>query len=181
MVLPGLPSPRDPGIAPTSDPRENDGLTNLALLAPNEHIVGDYHSVHGALAALRTDTSALNSQHPDRTFLPLPDVHREWQGVGIDPAILIDGIGLLRPRYTELGLHELQPLDRLLVGAHSTRPGAFDGFHHRDQGYRRLQMIAHLAHVFSAGAKASLRYTSAMAGSLPGRYDNSVLHTGGRS
>ncbi|MET7636036.1 hypothetical protein [Streptomyces sp. NPDC005078] len=142
MVLPGRPPARGAGIAPAPDPEESDGLTTLALLAPNEHIVGDYRSVHDALSALRTDTTALTSQHPDHTFLPLPDVLREWQGAGIDPAILLDGTSLLRPRYAELGLHQLLPLDRVLVGARSIRPGAFGGFHHRDQGYRHLQMIA---------------------------------------
>lgn len=34
------------------------------------------------------------------------------------------------------------PLDRVLVGCESSRPGAFGGFHHPDQGYRHLQLVA---------------------------------------
>lgn len=48
----------------------------------------------------------------------------------------------LRPRYAALGLRNLLPLDRVLVGSTSQRSGAFGGFHHPNQGYRHLQMYA---------------------------------------
>ncbi|MFJ2022576.1 hypothetical protein ACIODW_02025 [Streptomyces sp. NPDC087897] len=52
------------------------------------------------------------------------------------------GLYAARSRYTELGLSQMLPLQRVLVGAASSRQGAFGGFHHQDQGYRHLQMLA---------------------------------------
>ncbi|WP_206307688.1 hypothetical protein [Streptomyces sp. A0958] len=45
-------------------------------------------------------------------------------------------------RYAGYGLVKMLPLDRVLVGCDSLRTGAFGGFHHPDQGYRHLQMMA---------------------------------------
>jgi hypothetical protein len=49
---------------------------------------------------------------------------------------------VLRPRYAELGLSRLLPLERVLVGIRSSEPGAWGGFHFPNQGYRHLQMRA---------------------------------------
>ena len=63
-------------------------------------------------------------------------------GGGADVSPFHAGHALLRRRYAELGLHHLLPLGRVLVAVRSSRPGAFGGFHHPDQGYRHLQMQA---------------------------------------
>ncbi|MFB6423073.1 hypothetical protein ACFCXC_00365 [Streptomyces microflavus] len=52
------------------------------------------------------------------------------------------GLYAARGRYAELGLSQMLPLQRVLLGAESIRGGAFGGFHHPDQGYRHLQMLA---------------------------------------
>ncbi|MFF0183574.1 hypothetical protein [Streptomyces sp. NPDC005244] len=52
------------------------------------------------------------------------------------------GMTVLRPRYAALGLRDLLPLERVMVGSASQRAGAFGGFHHPNQGYRHLQMRA---------------------------------------
>lgn len=52
------------------------------------------------------------------------------------------GAAAMADRYEQLGLTGLLPTDRVWVGVRSARPGAFGGFHHRDQGYRHLQMGA---------------------------------------
>ncbi|MDG4533154.1 hypothetical protein [Streptomyces sp. AV19] len=72
----------------------------------------------------------------------MPQALNLWQEAGVDVSPFHDGHALLRERYAELGLHHLLPLDRVLVAVRSTRPGAFGGFHHPNQGYRYLQMQA---------------------------------------
>lgn len=52
------------------------------------------------------------------------------------------GVSLAAERYAELGLTRLLPMDRVWVGVRSDNPGEFGGFHHRNQGYRHLQMGA---------------------------------------
>ncbi|MER7909834.1 hypothetical protein [Streptomyces sp. NPDC096068] len=94
------------------------------------------------LAALRADSSELTAIHPDHTFRPAPDRLALWQGSGIDTSPFHSGFYAAWNRYTELGLSQMLPLHRVLVGAESTRSGAFGGFHHPDQGYRHLQMFA---------------------------------------
>lgn len=141
MVLPGLPARGTPRVAPSPDPRADDGLTGR-LLAPNEHLVGaDTAPLLTALTHLRTSDD-LTAQHPEHTFLPLPQALNLWQEAGADVSPFHDGRALLRRQYAELGLHHLLPLDRVLVAVRSTRPGAFGGFHHPNQGYRHLQMRA---------------------------------------
>ncbi|MFI9723792.1 hypothetical protein ACIHFE_29730 [Streptomyces sp. NPDC052396] len=141
MVLPGLPTRGTPGVAPGSDPREDDGLTGR-LLAPNEHLAGpETAPLLTALTRLRTSDD-LTGQHPEHTFLPLPRALSRWQEAGVDVSPFNDGRDLLCERYAELGLRHLLPLDRVLVAVRSTRPGAFGGFHHPNQGYRHLQMQA---------------------------------------
>ncbi|WP_243274498.1 hypothetical protein SALCHL_002921 [Streptomyces albus subsp. chlorinus] len=81
-------------------------------------------------------------QHPDHQWQPLPKVLRQWQKAGIDCSPFWDGYTDVQDRYTTLGLAKLLPLDRFMVAHHSTRPGAFGGFHHPGQGYRHLQMMA---------------------------------------
>jgi len=114
----------------------------MIRLAPNEILVGDCAAVAQALATWRTDPTTLTGAHPEHTFLPLPDRLEQWKAAGADTTPFHRGLYLARNRYAELGLRHMLPLDRVLVGASSARPGAFGGFHHHDQGYRHLQMAA---------------------------------------
>ncbi|MES9805378.1 hypothetical protein [Streptomyces cinereoruber] len=109
-------------------------------MAPNESVVGA--RALDALAALRADSSELTAGHPDHTFRPAPDRLARWQASGVDTSAFHTGFHVAWNRYAELGLSQVLPLHRMLVGAESTRPGAFGGFHHPDQGYRHLQMLA---------------------------------------
>ncbi|MFJ3904850.1 hypothetical protein [Streptomyces sp. NPDC090025] len=65
-----------------------------------------------------------------------------WQAAGLDTGVFHAGFYMAWDRYAGLGLSQMLPLHRVLVGAESTRNGAFGGFHHPDQGYRHLQMCA---------------------------------------
>lgn len=88
---------------------------------------------------MRATPQPLIDQHPDHTFVTAPLALRQW---GADAGLFHDGTAQLRGRYAELGLTDLLPLDRVHIAVHSTRTGAFGGFHHPDQGYRHLQMRA---------------------------------------
>ncbi|MEU3346437.1 hypothetical protein ABZ723_15905 [Streptomyces sp. NPDC006700] len=115
----------------------------MIRLAPHETLVGDCAAVADALAVWRTDPATLAATaHPDHVFRPLPERLERWKEAGVVGSLFHSGLYLARNRYAELGLRHMLPLDRVLVGAESTRPGAFGGFHHRDQGYRHLQMAA---------------------------------------
>ncbi|MEU6482945.1 hypothetical protein [Streptomyces sp. NPDC046887] len=109
-------------------------------MAPNETVLGERTAA--TLAALRTDPSVLTAAHPDHVFRPAAGRLRQWQEAGADTAVFHSGLYAARCRYAELGLTQMLPLDRVLVGAESSRPGAFGGFHHPNQGYRHLQMVA---------------------------------------
>ncbi|MFJ4921916.1 hypothetical protein [Streptomyces sp. NPDC088725] len=101
------------------------------------------HRLLDALVELRTAPGAVTSEHhPEHCFRPLPLVLGSWCTAGIDITAFHRGLDLLRPRYAALGLRRLLPLDRVLIGARSARPGAFGGFHHPNQGYRHLQMVS---------------------------------------
>ncbi|WP_406286113.1 hypothetical protein [Streptomyces sp. NBC_00209] len=95
-----------------------------------------------ALIAMRTDCTVLTARHPAHVFRPLPEVLRMWEADGVDTALFRSGIGVVRERYARHGLTRLLPLERVWVGYESSRSGAFGGFHHADQGYRHLQMVA---------------------------------------
>lgn len=56
--------------------------------------------------------------------------------------IFAHGAALIAQRYERLGLRHLLPADRVWIGVGSSNPGEFGGFHHRDQGYRHLQLAA---------------------------------------
>ncbi|WP_241721037.1 hypothetical protein [Streptomyces lydicus] len=94
------------------------------------------------LSALRADSSVLTARHPDHMFRPAPDRLTRWQALGVDTALFHSGLYAARCRYAELGLSQMLPPERVLVGAESVRSGAFGGFHHPDQGYRHLQMLS---------------------------------------
>ncbi|MFE5810171.1 hypothetical protein [Streptomyces sp. NPDC056491] len=91
---------------------------------------------------MRGDPSSLTDKHPAHTFRPLAEVLGEWETDGIDVTPFRSGVDSARRRYVRHGLIRMLPLDRVLIGYRSTRAGAFGGFHHPDQGYRHLQMVA---------------------------------------
>ncbi|WP_326598349.1 hypothetical protein [Streptomyces sp. NBC_01803] len=94
------------------------------------------------LAAMRADASPLMGKHPAHVFRPLPERLSAWEADGIDTAPFRDGVEIANRRYVGHGLAKMLPLERVLVGCESSRAGAFGGFHHPDQGYRHLQMVA---------------------------------------
>ncbi|MFG3409358.1 hypothetical protein [Streptomyces sp. NPDC048142] len=95
-----------------------------------------------ALSAMRADSSPLTDKHPAHVFRPLSEILSRWAADGIDTTPFHSGVEDAKRRYAHYGLSRMLPLDRVLVGCESTRPGAFGGFHHPDQGYRHLQMVA---------------------------------------
>ncbi|MFB7495184.1 hypothetical protein ACFC09_10830 [Streptomyces sp. NPDC056161] len=114
----------------------------MIRLAPHEVLVGDSAAVAAALTRWRTDLTTLTGAHKEHRFRTLADHLDEWRSQGVDTSPFHSGLYLARNRYSEIGLRHMLPLDRVLVGASSTRPGAFGGFHHPNQGYRHLQMAA---------------------------------------
>ncbi|MEU0841372.1 hypothetical protein ABZ370_18130 [Streptomyces sp. NPDC005962] len=95
-----------------------------------------------ALAAMRADPSSLTGRHPAHVFRPLSEMLSEWEADGIDTAPFHAGVETAAHRYAGCGLAQLLPFERVLVGCESSRTGAFGGFHHPDQGYRHLHMVA---------------------------------------
>ncbi|MFE3886871.1 hypothetical protein ACFXPQ_28900 [Streptomyces lydicus] len=75
-------------------------------------------------------------------FRPLSEVLSRWAADGIGTAAFHAGVEIARRRYAGYGLAAMLPLDRVLVGCKFSRAGAFGGFHHPDQGYRHLQIMA---------------------------------------
>ncbi|MFF5876535.1 hypothetical protein ACIQ9M_19105 [Streptomyces californicus] len=103
-------------------------------------MVGD--SVAASLAALRADTATLTRRHLHHTFRTAGERLAHWSASGVDTEPFGTGRESVRERLAELGLAKPLPLSRTLVGAESTRAGAFGGFHHPDQGYRHLQAVS---------------------------------------
>lgn len=95
-----------------------------------------------ALSAMRADASPLTGKHPAHVFRPLSEILSRWAADGIDTTPFHAGVEDAKRRYTGYGLSRMLPLDRVLVGCESSRAGAFGGFHHPNQGYRHLQMVA---------------------------------------
>ncbi|MFE7639744.1 hypothetical protein ACFU7Z_37530 [Kitasatospora sp. NPDC057518] len=93
------------------------------------------------LLAARRATAALDRAHPHITFSLL---HWVVDTSSDEPAreVFRQGAALLADRYGELGLSRLLPTDRVWVGVRSTRPDAFGGFHHPNQGYRHVQLAS---------------------------------------
>ncbi|WP_338684815.1 hypothetical protein QD712_30215 [Streptomyces acidiscabies] len=137
MVRPGLAAGGDAGLPPAAHQEHRSILT---LLAPNEGVTGA--KAVTALLALRADPSALAVRHPNLVFRPAPERLAHWRTSGVATDVFDGGHETVRHRYTELGLSQLLPLSRVLVGAESASPGTFGGFHHPDQGYRHLQMVS---------------------------------------
>lgn len=94
------------------------------------------------LAARRADVFSLAGQHPAHVFQLLSVILSRWAADGIDTRPFHAGVENAKRRYAGYGLVKTLPLDRVLVGCESSRAGAFGGFHHPDQGYRHLQMVA---------------------------------------
>ncbi|MDT0265794.1 hypothetical protein RM844_05765 [Streptomyces sp. DSM 44915] len=99
-------------------------------------------AVAASLAALRADPATLTRRHPHHTFRTADERLARWEASGVNPGLFRSGQQIVRERFAELGLTRPLPLSRTLVGAESTRPGAFGGFHHPDQGYRHLQAVS---------------------------------------
>lgn len=95
-----------------------------------------------ALGAMRADVSPLTGRHPDHVFRPLSEMLSRWAADGIDTTPFHAGVENAKRRYAGYGLTKILPFGRVLVGCESSRVGAFGGFHHPDQGYRHLQMVA---------------------------------------
>ncbi|MCX0245259.1 hypothetical protein [Streptomyces drozdowiczii] len=112
----------------------------MTALAPNESVAGA--GTLASLSAMRADTSSLTAKHPDHMFHPLSDILGRWAAEGMDTSPFHAGVAEAGRRYAGFGLSKMLPLDRVLVGCESSRPGAYGGFHHPDQGYRHLQMVA---------------------------------------
>ncbi|MFI0818447.1 hypothetical protein ACH4TX_18350 [Streptomyces sp. NPDC021098] len=91
---------------------------------------------------MRTDASPLTAKHPAHVFRPLSEMLSRWAADGIDTTPFHAGVESTKRRYAGYGLAKMLPLGRVLVGCESSRVGAFGGFHHPDQGYRHLQMVA---------------------------------------
>ncbi|MBB5937923.1 hypothetical protein [Streptomyces zagrosensis] len=91
---------------------------------------------------MRANVSPLTARHPAHVFRPLAEMLSLWAAGGIDTTLFHAGVENARRRYVGYGLAKMLPLDRVLIGYDSSRAGAFGGFHHPDQGYRHLQMMA---------------------------------------
>ncbi|WP_275465844.1 hypothetical protein [Streptomyces noursei] len=91
---------------------------------------------------MRADASSLTGKHPAHLFRPLSEILSRWAADGIDTTPFHAGVENAKRRYAAYGLAKMLPLDRVLIGCESSRAGAFGGFHHPDQGYRHLQMVA---------------------------------------
>ncbi|MFJ9441439.1 hypothetical protein ACIRRH_06140 [Kitasatospora sp. NPDC101235] len=114
-----------------------------SCLAPNEHLAGDAaeRAELAHLLAARRATAALDRAHPHLTFSLLHWVLDTWSDESARE-VFRQGSALLADRYRELGLNRLLPIDRVWVGVRSTRPDAFGGFHHPNQGYRHVQLAS---------------------------------------
>ena len=71
----------------------------------------------------------------------------------------------------------LLPIDRVWVGIRSTRPDAFGGFHHPDQGYRHLQ-LASLITRYGRLSEPSVASPELVALDLLRSYAHDCLHFG---
>jgi hypothetical protein len=147
MVLTGRTPRGNAGIPPTPD--QPSAVLTLgrsltpSCLAPNEHLAGDAaeRAELAHLLAARRATAALDRDHPHLAFSLLHWVLDTWPDESARE-VLRQGSALLADRYRELGLNQLLPIDRVWVGVRSTRPDAFGGFHHPDQGYRHVQLAS---------------------------------------
>lgn len=145
MVSTAPPPTRNAGFPQALD-RANAPLSleagRLPWLAPNEHLEGtpsDVRRLADRLSALRA-AAALHQSHSGVRFSLL-----SWYFDSLPSnaqRIFAHGASLIAERYEQLGLTHLLPTDRVWVGVSSANPGEFGGFHHRDQGYRHMQMGA---------------------------------------
>ncbi|MFF4926995.1 hypothetical protein ACFY4B_41080 [Kitasatospora sp. NPDC001261] len=147
MVLTGRTPRRIAGIAPAVDQPSTSLTLGRSLtpscLGPNEHLAGspDERAELAHLLAVRRATAALGQAHPHIAFSLLHWVVEAWQDEGARE-VFRQGAALLADRYRELGLSRMLPIDRVWVGVRSTRPDAFGGFHHPNQGYRHVQLAS---------------------------------------
>lgn len=132
-----------------------------------------------ALSAMRADASPLTDKHPAHVFSPLSEILSRWAADGIDTTLFHAGVEDAKRRYAGHGLSRMLPLDRVWVGCESTRPGAFGGFHHPDQGYRHLQMVAVITMHGPMERRAPERPSLALLDLLRA-YSHDCLHYGSR-
>ncbi|MEU0804347.1 hypothetical protein [Streptomyces sp. NPDC005970] len=112
-------------------------------------------------------------------FRPLSETLSAWEADGIDTTPFRAGVEIAGHRYAGYGLAEMLPLDRVLVGCESSRIGAFGGFHHPDQGYRHLQMVAVITMCGPMEGRNPERPTLALLDLLRA-YAHDCLHYGSR-
>ncbi|MFF2039772.1 hypothetical protein ACFVVX_05050 [Kitasatospora sp. NPDC058170] len=127
------------------------------------------------LAAQRA-TAALSQAHPNITFSLLHWVLDTWADEAARE-VFRQGAALLADRYRQLGLGQLLPIDRVWVGVRSTRPDAFGGFHHPDQGYRHLQLASVITR-YGRLSDARLSSPELVALDLLRSYAHDCLHFG---
>ncbi|MET4924031.1 hypothetical protein P3L51_16945 [Streptomyces sp. PSRA5] len=129
---------------------------------------------------MRADVSPLIAKrHPDHVFRPLSEMLSRWAAAGIDTTPFHAGVENARRRYIGYGLTRMLPLDRVLVGCDSSRPGAFGGFHHPDQGYRHLQMVAVIT-MYGAMERRNPEHPASALLDLLRAYTHDCLHYGSR-
>jgi hypothetical protein len=149
----------------------------MTKLAPNETVVGD--DAAAMIASLRADASVLLDAHPDHTFRSAEERMISWQTRGVDVTVFSEGLREAKERFAGLGLSQMLPLGRVLVGAESRRSGAVGGFHHSDQGYRHLQMVSVITMHGSMELDAPQRSDLALLDLLRA-YAHDCLHYGSR-
>lgn len=146
-------------------------------MAPHEHLEGtptEIHQIASRLSALRAAV-ALHQSHTGVEFSLLSwyldTLPRDAQ------KIFALGMSLIAERYEQLGLAHLLPTDRVWVGVLSDNPGEFGGFHHRDQGYRHLQMGAVVTR-YGDLARSDRTPPELIAADLLRAYAHDTLHYG---
>jgi len=149
-----------------------------ALLAPNERLTGtpeNRRQLQHQLTALRT-APALPRAHPQLSCIQLSALIAEHsRAPGLE--LFTAGLKIAQRRYTQLGLTDLLPPERVWIGTASRNPRAFGGYHYPGQGYRHWQMAAIITRLGRLNDRR--RISSPLAGlDLLRAYAHDCLHFG---